>query len=457
MAALETLCELLPPPWTQHPASVVASVLDVAALELEAAQEDVDRLRRSHGFDTAYRLGDLVKLVALLGVTPLPWEDDLDLLRPRSRALIDARLAGAVGKREVAQFVVDYLARVTAVLDLELVHGLPSLRTWEAAYPDGTFAPGHDGVDDEGAQPLRFVEWPRRTRRSRQLGTVPYLHRWTERNGGVFAATPRLEIVGLPGGRTAVPIVANLSAGALIGWRGVIGAGRRLVIRAVDEDGEGGAGAGEVGGAVAVAELDDEVSGRRDVTDRLFSVSSFTPGRPFPPEDIDAEPRLFALVQGDNDLRYLNAGLYDVDGIGHVGFALAPDDLREAAFDATTFDHSLFPAGPVAALAMSWVERVPATYRVGVRRDVVVHRRVADPGIVGDVADALARGLDELRAAGVVAELDLHGFEEGQRQRVRVALPWVRLRPEPGPSGDGERLAVSARFGASPLGESRFS
>lgn len=446
MKTLDTLVDLLPPPWTQHPSAVVTALLNVGALELEAGQEDVDRLRRSHGFATAYRLGDLAKLVALLGVAPLPWEDDLDLLRPRARALIDARLAGAVGKREIAQFVVDYLARVAAAIDVTLVRGLPPLRSWADAYPPATFEPGHDGVDDDGPQPLRFVEWPRRTRRSQQLGPVPYLYRWTERNGGVFAATPRFEIVGRPGGITAVPIVANLSAGALIGWRGVVGAGRRLVIRPADG-----------GGGAAVAELDDERSGRRDVTDRLFSVSSFTPGVPFAPADVDDAPRLFELAQGDNDLRYLNAALYDVDGIGHVGLALAPDDLREGAFDQTAFDRSLFPAGPVAALAMTWVERVPATFRVGVRRDVVVHQRAADTAIAAEVADALARGLDELRAAGVVAELELRGLREEQRQVVRVALPWVTLPPELGPSGDRERVAVSARFGDSPLGDSRFS
>ena len=456
MTTLDTLLDLLPPPWTQHPASVVSAVLNVGALELDAGQEDVDRLRRTHGFDTAYRLGDLAKIVALLGVTPLPWEDDIDLLRPRARALIDAQLAGAVGKREIGHFVVDYLVRVGSAIDVEIVRGLPRLRDWEQAYPPDTFAPGHDGIDDGapddgGADPpLRFVEWPRRTRRSDQLGAVPYLYRWTEHNGGVFAAAPRLEIVGLPGGLTAVPIVADLTAGALIGWRGVVGAGRRLVIRPADDaapPGEGG----------VVAELDDEVSGRRDVSDRLFSVSSFTAGVPFAPADVDAEPRLFALAQGDNELRYLNAGLYDVDGIGHVAFALAPDDLREGAFDRTTFDHSLFPAGPVAFLAMSWVERVPATFRVGVRRDVVVHQRAADSAIVGEVADALTRGLAELRAAGVVAEMEPHGLREEQRQEARVSLPWVRLRPEVAPSGDGERLAVSARFGDSPLGDSRFS
>lgn len=444
MAAIDTLLDLLPTPWTQDKRSVVAAVLDVGALELEAAQEDVDRLRRSHGFDTAYRLGDLVKLVALLGVTPLEWEDDLNALRPRARSLIDARLAGSVGKREIGRFVVDYLVRVAAALDVVLVRGLPSLRAWQDAYPDDTFAPGHDGIDDEGSQPLRFVEWPQRHRRSTQLGIVPHLYRWTERNGGVFAASPRIEIIGLGDQRTAVPIVANLTTGQLVGWRGVIGTGRRLVIRADDDD-------------TVIAELDDEVSGRRDVSDRLFSVSHVEQGAPIGPADLDAVPQLFDLLQGDNELRYLNAGLYDVPGLDNVGFALAPDDLREGVFDQTTYNHSLFPAGPVAVLAMTWTERVPATFRIVMRRDVVLHRRdVVDP-LAGEVADALARGLDELRAAGVVAELEVRGMHEAQPQRVRVALPWVRLRPQVAPSGDGERLAVSARFGDSPLGDSRFS
>ena len=379
-------------------------MLNVGALELDAGQEDVDRLRRTHGFDTAYRLGDLAKIVALLGVTPLPWEDDIDLLRPRARALIDAQLAGAVGKREIGHFVVDYLVRVGSAIDVEIVRGLPRLRDWERGLSAGHVRPRPRRHRRRRARrrrdpPLRFVEWPRRTRRSVQLGAVPYLYRWTEHNGGVFAAAPRLEIVGLPGGLTAVPIVADLTAGALIGWRGVVGAGRRLVIRPADDaapPGEGG----------VVAELDDEVSGRRDVSDRLFSVSSFTAGVPFAPADVDAEPRLFALAQGDNELRYLNAG--PLRRRRDRPRRLRPGPRRPARgrrSTRTTFDHSLFPAGPVAFLAMSWVERVPATFRVGVRRDVVVHQRAADSAIVGEVADALTRGLAELRAAGVVAEM----------------------------------------------------
>ena len=455
MTTLDTLLELLPPPWTQEPGSAVARVLDVGALELEVAGEDIDRLRRSHSFDSAFRVGDLAKVIALLGVVPLPWEDGLDLLRPRARALIDARLAGAVGKADIGRFVVDYLVRADAALPVSLVRGLPPLRAWKDAYPETTFELGHDSVRDDPAdphQPLQFVEWPERRRRSSQLGSVPYLHRWTERNGGIFPTSPRIEVVGLTGGRTAVPIVANLTTGQAVGWRGVVGTGRRLVIRRR--------------GDATVAELDDELGDRLDVSDRLFSVSGLRTGEPFGPDDLDDVPHMVQLAQGDNELRYLNAGLHDVDGLDHVAFALAADDLVEGAFDRTAFDRSLFPAGPVAGLAMTWVERAPATFTVRLRRDVVVHNGAPDVDLANELAnelatevvDALARGLDDLRAAGVVAELELRGrLRDQQPQRARVHLPWIRLRPEVGPSGDADRLAVSARFGESPLGSTRFS
>ena len=393
MTTIETLLDLLPPPSDADPASVVSAVLNVGALELDAGQEDVDRLRRTHGFDTAYRLGDLAKIVALLGVTPLPWEDDIDLLRHRARALIDAQLAGAVGKREMGHFVVDYLVRVGSAIDVEVVRGCRgcttgSRPTRRTPSPRATTASTTE--HPRTAPPIRrFVSSSGRGARdaARQLGAVPYLYRWTEHNGGVFAAAPRVEIVGLPGGLTAVPIVADLTAGALIGWRSVVGAGRRLVIRPADDDappGEGG----------VVAELDDEVSGRRDVSDRLFSVSSFTAGVPFTPADVDAEPRLFAFVQGDNELRYLNAGLYNVDGIGHVAFALAPDDL------------------PRGGVRPHHVRPLPVPRRPG--------------GVPRDVLGGAGAGDVPRRASGATSSCTAGGRQRHRRRGGRRPHPWAR-------------------------------
>ena len=205
--------------------------------------------------------------------------------RPRSGArllaLVDARLAGAVGPpRSALRARLPRPGRPRLRVDVR-PPGCRGCATGSRPTRRTPFAPGHDGIDDGapddgGADPpLRFVEWPRRTRRSVQLGAVPYLYRWTERNGGVFAAAPRLEIVGLPGGLTAVPIVADLTAGALIGWpaSSAPAAGWSSAPPTNAPPGEGG----------VVAELDDEVSGRRDVSDRLFSVSSFTAGVPFTP------------------------------------------------------------------------------------------------------------------------------------------------------------------------------
>jgi hypothetical protein len=440
-AVLERLLDLLPPPWTQAPDSVLASLLGVGAMEFDTAQEDLDRLRRSHWIGTAFRLGDVEKLAALVGVTRLPWEQDVDGFRERVRAIVTARLQGALGAAELRRFVYDYLAGAQRSLHAVLVPGLPAVDTWEDA-----FAPPPEG---QPHRKLGFVEFPAGHHRSAALalagGKVPYLFRWTERNGGLDPAPARVSVTGLGGFRTAVPVIANLTTGDLVGWAGVVGTGRRLAI-----------GPGPDGRS-ATAVLDDEVSGRVDVSSRLFSVSGYEPGQPFGPGDLDPVPQAVLLERGDNDLRYLSVGLYDVRGLDHVFFALAADALREGIFDDTRFDEALFPGGTVAGLDMDWDERAPATFRVRVPRGVIVE----DPGIAGtgtfaDVHSTLRASLDELRAAGVRAELELVGLRETQDQRVRAQLPWVSLPREVGPSGEGEELARSGQFGESALDESRF-
>jgi hypothetical protein len=71
------------------------------------------------------------------------------------------------------------------------------------------------------------------------------------------------------------------------------------------------------------------------------------------------------------------------------------------------------------------------------------------------VADGLRQSIADLRAAGVRAEVVFEPFRETQAQAALGRTSWVRLDPEPGPSGR-DRLEVGARFDDSPLGTSRF-
>lgn len=433
MSPLDTLLDLLPDPWTLAEDSVLAALLGVAALELETIEEDLDRLRRSHWFSTAWRIEDLAGLAASVGVEPLPWED-VAAFRERLDATVVARRQGSISAGALRRFAYDYLADLQEREQATFVPGLRPGRPADDAFDLDESAPAH--------RKMSFLEFPRRTARSHALAevgnVVPYLFRWTERNAGLFDAIPRFTITGLVGGRTAVPLLANVSTGQLLGYAGVVGAGRRLRITPADQ---------RIGDARAT--LDGA-----DVSDRLFSVSRFEPGRPFALEDLDAQSRVPRLGRGDSDWWYLSVGLHGVDGLDRVPFAIADLDLRQAVFDASSFDHALFPTGPAAGLAMMWTEREPATFRLRVPAGIVVER--AGRRVHAEVMDSLRMTVGQLRAAGISARFETAGFRDRQRMRVRVRLPWVRLPGEDAPAGRDTSLALGARYGDSGLGASRF-
>jgi hypothetical protein len=166
---------------------------------------------------------------------------------------------------------------------------------------------------------------------------------------------------------------------------------------------------------------------------------------------------LLAAHHGARDL--LSVGLYDVKGLDRFHFAIADDELREAVFNETSFDHALFPAGPQAQLTMEWEESEPASFTVEVPRHLVVE----PPGGTVEgrprydyVAETLHASVSELRAAGVRADVQLVPFTEQQPQRVSFRLSTKILDPERGPAGEGDRVALGGRFGESALGGSRF-
>ncbi len=167
-----------------------------------------------------------------------------------------------------------------------------------------------------------------------------------------------------------------------------------------------------------------------------------------------------ALVRGRNDWIYLSLGLFDTRGLDHVFFALADDELYEGVFDQSRFDHALFPSGPAARLALSWVETTPAAFEVRVPRYLVAEpSELAAAGEAPPwqrVAEGLESSLAALHAAGVSSALSFVPFVETQPQQVRVALPWVRLEPEAGPAGRDEALSLGGRFGESTFGGTRF-
>lgn len=437
MSALDRILGVLPPIYATAPDAMVTQLLNLFALECDVLQEDIERMRRTHWVNFVYRLEDLERLAALVGVTRYPWETP-PLFRTRLLAHVRSLLKGALGPNEIKTFVYDYLMGVTeAIPGLTLIPGLEGLT------PAQAFAPI---ADRPLLRPLALVENPPQLRRSATLlargGRVPYLFRWEEQNRGLEVTVPTFYISGHAGGRTAVPLLVNLTTGELIGYAATLKLGQTLVIAPA------GANTRRAQGTI------DGV----DVSARLFSVSGFRLGTPFDPADQDPEPLLPHLVRGANRWIFLVLGLYDVKGLDHFFFAIANESLAEGVFDGTFFDHALFPSGPVATLAMEWTDLEPASFEVR-----VPHHLVVEPGLLGaderpaaQVEGVLADAINALRGAGVRAAVRFVPFQEVQRQQVRVRYGWQALPPEDAPTGENEQFSFGALFGETRLGMGRL-
>jgi hypothetical protein len=437
------MLDVLPPPLTVEPDSVLVRLLEVAALEMDVLQEDLERVRQTHWIRSVFRLLEAEKLGALLDIERLPGES-LALYRERLVATAVARRQGANGAPEIRRFVYDYLYAAERALDAVLV---PGLRGTNLA--DAYSAP----AERPHFRPLALVEWPHRRRTSATLrargGKVPYLFRWSEDNRGLDESVVELDVRGAFGGATAVPVLVNTTTGDLIGFRDRLRFGQRLrIVPAApgEADGEGSE-------RLARAILDES-----DATDRLFSVSGFELGKPFAPEDLDPAPQLPRLLRGGNNWIYLSVAHYDVEGLNRSFLAIAGAELREGVFNETGFDSSLFPSGSAVWLSLSWSETEAATFAVRVPWAIV-----AEPTLPSGAAKAsslvdtsLRSTVFKLHAAGVTSRVELVPFTETQNQIERFELPFRVLDPERGPSGEDDRVALGGRFGDSATGRSLF-
>lgn len=435
MNRLARMLDLLPPPYTVAPDSLLSRLLEIASAELEALDEDIDRMRQTHWIGFCWRLTDAEKLGALMGIGKLPWET-LALYRSRLLATVKARLAGALGPNEIRKFVYDYLLGVEAATGATLVHGLASRKTTEEAFAADAGRPFF--------APLGLVENPQVRRESAKLrernGNVPYLLRWQETNGGLSETTVRIHITGAYGRRTAVPVLLNLTTGEMIGYRGRLDFGQELRIEAAGAPANPRAAKATIAGA--------------DVTRALFGVSGYRLGETLTPDRVVAAPDMPRLARGANEWLFLCIGHFDIKGLDSFFFAIAGEDFHEGMFDRTRFDHAVFPSGTMAKLALDWVETEPAVFEIHVPFSHV--RQPRDSGLSQLAQAGLDAGIAELRAAGVESRTRYKPFAETQIQRAKATLPWIVLPPELASAGERASLALGGQFGESPLGGARF-
>lgn len=437
MSALDRIVDLLPPPYAVADDALLTRVLNVLALELDAAQEDMDRVRTSHWIRTAWRLIDVEKLGALFRVARLAWEGR-DLYRERLLALVVAGRQGAVGPGEIREFVHTYLTKAEQALDSVFVPGLQTLGVAEAFEPP----PGR-----ERFVPLRLVENPLVPKTSEELaarhGRVAHLFRWRDTNRGLEETWPSISIAGIGGGVTAAPVLVNLTTGDLIGYAGRLRLGQRLSISVAPDD-----------APRAVAVIDGV-----DVSSDLLSLSDFRLGQVFQRDDLDQPARLPRFARGPNDWAFFLLGLYDRPGLDTFGFGVPDDRIEEGAFDQSRFDEAVYPAGTKAQVDIRWQETEPASFRVQIPRRIVSEPAGGQEGdrpAWAEVESALRDAIGGLHAAGVKAAVAFAPFAERQMQRDRGRWLGVRLDPERGPAGRADTVTLGGRFGDPVLGGTRF-
>ena len=301
--------------------------------------EDIERLRRTHWVELAYRPGRRSQLAALVG-RARRWPGRSRRRVPRAPDPAGRRPPrGSVGPTEIARFVFEYLraaedalGRPDAALPATLVPGL------RRAGP-GRRLRGRSGIA-RVYRPLALVENPRRTATqhgtladARQPGPLPAPLVGAER-GPRPKRCPRSRSSGRPAGRPPCRCSSIARPGAWIGYRGVVRVGQHAA----------------TGGRAG-----DRPLARRHrwtaPTSRtaLFGVAAHSPPAPAsdPTGESTARPRCRAMREARTNGATCPPGFYDIRGLDRTFFAhAADDDLMEAAFDQTAVRPGALPGRP---------------------------------------------------------------------------------------------------------------
>jgi hypothetical protein len=426
MNRVDAMLDRLPPVWAIAPGTLTHALLALAGAHLAAADQDADRIQRSHWVDHAFDLEDLAKLGALVGVTPAPWEP-AGLFRVRLRATVAARLQGAVTRAALDGAVARILEAAQPALGLR----------------HANLTPGADGmVFRTRPRPGMpgFTEFPQHLRRV--ATRLKPLAKLTLTNRGLVPAPLSVTLRGVGQRRSAVPVVANLTTGEIAVFRGLVNCGMTLRLVPSAE------------GALGV-----RLEGR-DATRRVSTGQGFRAGEKFTPAIPDPAPRALTLARGDNTLWLFPLGLFSAPGLGTAVYAMPRAEIAHGVFAArdgsvpgTPFGTSLFEQPPFVAAEFAWTEQRPAAFRF----DIPAGCTRCDIDAAKDLQEALFQLLDRtvgtLRAAGVDGRAAPAPFRETQRSASRgrawnPRLPRTTQRSTARLAGLGALFDTTARDGA---------
>jgi hypothetical protein len=425
MNRLDAMLGRLPPLYRDREGSLLHGLVALFGMAGAAFDEDMDRVQRAHWVDHALDRGDLAKLGELFEIAPAAWEPD-DLYRARLKATIAARFAGAVTRSAMEEVLIRILDGAQKALGVRFME----LAAPTAAGPSRF----RTGPPRRAGEPA-FVEFPTRRRRVPELAGAAArlrpLDRAVLRNRGLHPVPLACALTGVAGGRTAVPVLANLTTGQVVVFAGLVPCGRTLRLEA--EDGER-----------LVARL-----GSADVSDRIYTGDGFVPGADFEPVVPHPAPRPIMLERGTNELWFFPLALFDADGLDAYLHAMPDLGLVHGRFGGgeaeagTPFDASLFEQPPSLSVDLWWDEAQPAAFRFEIPAGAVLWRRPRTGARELDqerLLVLLRQTIAMLRAAGVDGDVLAVPLRErqGAEDRVRVWSPLVGQ----------EEMRVEARLAA---------
>jgi hypothetical protein len=401
-------------PYLYREGPLMAGVLAQPAEQIEIAVEDALEVQRAHFFDDALELAEVARLAALLHFSPEQWQS-LQLFRPWVHAQRDAVLnSGGVTVDAIVGFITSYIGAFQAAT--------------------GNFFPS--------AKP-NLVEFPERRRYAKPDladDTAP-LSRFTVTTKGLEDSKASFLLTGLQAGPESMPLIANLTTGDALLFRGNVAAGQRLWIRA--------AGDGSV-----TAQLE-----RDDVTAQLVSITGITPGTPWSQPQIKTPATALPLVRGDNTLWFLPVAHFDESGLDRFLLALADLALTDGHWDSAELDHSIFYLDPAINMRLTWLELEPASIEVQVHTEST-YRAVPSPGLAIEARDQIAFALDDgvkrLRAAGVRSNVAAVAFAELQPATDFMTGVLPKTIREAGSGGADRMVDKSGMFGQTSWGDSIF-
>ncbi|MDY0187116.1 MAG: hypothetical protein RBR16_04250 [Syntrophus sp. (in: bacteria)] len=404
---------------------LLRGVLMQPAIQLEILDELGRTIAQSHWFDAAWEREDVVRLARLLDIEAQPWQD-ADEFRAWVHSLRNAwlRHSGSVTVAGLQSFVREYVERYSRAVAISAV---PPLTLWT------------DSPDPSAAA---FIENPglKRILPAGPAALQP-LTLFAVTNRGLDPVPLRFLLQNVSGAPEYVPLIANITTGQALLYKGTIAQGERLWI---DSDGNG----------TATAAIED-----REVSDRLVSLADFSPGIPFEGSAIASPAQAMILNRGENQLWFFPCALFDEQGLDRYLSALAALKITQGAFDSSLFDSSLFSQDALVRMFVAYEEAQPASFSIELpgglmlseagQFEEALEKREA-------LATSLQDGVDKLKAAGVQGNITLLELQEVQFQRDYLKDSTPKRFSSAGPTGTDGEPAIGAVFEKTGLNYSIF-